>query len=348
MKAFFVIPGAVDQPTGGYGYDRKILAHARAGGIDLGHVEIPGGYPFPDNAVLRETSRRLADLPADGVLLIDGLAYGAMPAQLLGALPQRLVELCHHPLALEPGTDPETQAQLRTSERAAMALARRVIVTGPQTAAIVAADFGVAPQRIAVAVPGTDRAERATGSGGATRKLLAVGSVIPRKGYDVLVRALAEVADLDWTLDIVGSLLHAPATVVEVQNLIQDLGLARRTTLRGALGSAALEQAYVKADLFVMATHYEGYGMVIAEAMARGLPIVTTNGGAVADTFDTRAGLLVPHGQSQALAKAIREMLTTHGILKHFSDGSWASGQELPSWDDTVSVIAATLREVAP
>lgn len=347
MKAYFVIPGDIGQPTGGYGYDRKVLEHAGAAGLELVHVAIPGGFPFPDDAVLRETARRLEALPADAVLLIDGLAYGAMPADMLQALPHRLVELCHHPLALEPGIDATERARLHAGERAAMAMARRVIVTGPQTAGIVARDFGVSPERIAIALPGTDPAKRAGGSGGMPHRLLAVGSIIPRKGYDVLVRALADIADLDWTLDIVGSQLHAPDTVVEVQNLIQALRLADRIALRGALDSGALEQAYAKADLFVMATHYEGYGMVIAEAMARGLPIVTTDGGAVVDTFDARAGFLVPDGMIQELAKAIREMLATPGNLKHFSQGSWTAGQMLPRWSDTATAIAATLREVA-
>lgn len=347
MRAYFVIPGDIDQPTGGYGYDRKVLEHAGNAGLDLVPVAIPGGYPFPREDTLRETGRILAALPARAVLLIDGLAFGALPGAMLRALPQRLVELCHHPLALEPGLDAATQARLHASERQAMALARRIIVTGPRTAGIVASDFGVNPKHVTVALPGTDRAARAAGSGEAVPRLLAVGSVIPRKGYDVLVRAMAEVADLNWRLDIVGSHLHAPDTVVEVQNLIQAHGLEDRITLCGALRFDALEQAYAKADLFVMATHYEGYGMALAEAMARGLPIVTTDGGALADTFDARAGFLVPHGQSQALAKAIREMLVKHENLRIFSEGSWAAGQELPGWDRTAAIIAKTLGEAA-
>ena len=339
----FVIPGDLTLPTGGYGYDRKVLAHAGAAGLALVHCPIPGGYPFPDPATLRATAAAVAALPEDAVLLIDGLAYGAMPVDLIAGFGRPVIELCHHPLAVEPGRDAATAARLHACERDAMALARAVIVTGPDTARLVAREFGVPAGRITVALPGTDRAARAVGSGEATPRIIAVGSVIPRKAYDVLVRAMAEIADLDWHLSIIGATAHAPDTVAEVQALIQALHLENRIHLAGPLDEAALDAAYHRADLFVMASLYEGYGMVIAEAMARGLPIVTTTGGALGETMADEAGLKVPPGSIQDLAKAIREMLASPSLRSAFSDGSWRSGQRLPGWDQTARIIADTI-----
>lgn len=343
LRAAFVIPGDLSLPTGGYGYDRQVLNHAAAAGLDLIHCPIPGGYPFPDAAALADTARTIAALPAGCPLLIDGLAYGAMPAEMIRAFARPVVELCHHPLAVEPGLEASAAARLAASERTAMALARAIIVTGQDTARLVARDFAVAEEKITVALPGTERAQRARGSGSSTLRIIAVGSVIPRKAYDVLVRAMAELTDLDWTLSIIGATAHAPDTVAEVETLIQALHLQNRIHLTGPMTTAQLDAAYGGADLFVMSSLYEGYGMVIAEAMARGLPIVATTGGAAAETLHPQAGLKVPPGMSQPLAKAIREMLATPSLRYSFSDGSWQAGQRLPGWDDTARSIARVI-----
>ena len=344
----FVIPGDLALPTGGYGYDRQVLARAAARGCDMRHVAIPGGYPFPDDTVLAASAAAIAQTPPDALLLIDGLAYGAMPVDFIRSFNRPIVELCHHPLALEPGVDAAVTARLATSERAAMALAAAVIVTGRHTAGIVARDFDVAPEKISVALPGTEPAPRARGSGGPTPRLIAVGSVIPRKAYDVLVTALSHLRHLPWTLEIAGALTHAPDTVIQVQNLIQELQLENRIHLLGPLAPDELDAAFDRADLFVMSSLFEGYGMVIAEAMARGLPIVATTGGAAADTLDDRAGLKVPPNSIQALAEAIQDMLSTDGKRKTFSDGSWLAGQSLPTWDLTLDTILDALRRATP
>lgn len=344
-RAVFVIPGDLDLPTGGYGYDRQVLAHAAAAGLELTHCAIPGGYPFPDTATLAETARRIAATPAGCVLLIDGLAYGAMPVEMIAGFGRPIVNLCHHPLALEPGLDAATAARLHASERAAMAFARHIIVTGKETADTLVRDFGVARAAITVALPGTIRAPRAAGSGRAAPHLIAVGSIIPRKAYDVLLSAMATLGDLPWTLDIIGSTTLSPTTVAEVETLIQALHLMDRVRLTGAMTANDLAQAYHSADLFVMSSLYEGYGMVLAEAMVRGLPIVASTGGAAADTLAPEAGIKVPPGLSQPLAEAIRTMLVTPSARRIFSDGSWRAGQRLPTWETTANSIAAAIKE---
>ena len=347
LRAAFIIPGDLGLPTGGYGYDRQVLKHAAAAGLELIHCPIPGGYPCPDPAALAGTAQAIAALPAGCPLLIDGLAYGAMPAAMIRAFDRPVVELCHHPLAVEPGLEAATAARLHASERTAMALARAVIVTGQDTARMVARDFAVAADKITVALPGTERARRARGSDSATPRIIAVGSVIPRKAYDVLVKAMASLTDLDWTLRIIGATAHAPDTVAEVETLIQALQLQNRIHLTGPMTAAQLDAAYDGADLFVMSSLYEGYGMVIAEAMARGLPIVATTGGAAADTLPPQAGLKVPPGENQPLAKAIRDMLTSPSLRSFFSDEAWRAGQALPSWEDTARTIARVIERTA-
>lgn len=342
----FAIPGDIDLPTGGYAYDRRVLALLPSLGIDARHLMLPRSYPQPTVADVAETRRLLAAAPSDAVLLIDGLAYGAMPADVVRGIDRRIVALVHHPLCLEAGLSEQRQAELRALETAALALARHVIVTSPATAKTLVADFAVPRAKITVAEPGTDAARRATG----TREplqLLTVGSVVPRKALDLLVRALMPYADLDWRLSIVGATDRDAEALAALQTAIAQSGLQDRITLTGPADQPRLNAHYVSADMFVMPSLYEGYGMVLAEAMARGLPIVCTTGGAAADTAPDAAALKVSPGDVDALSAAIGHLLRDATLRANMGDASWAAGQNLPRWDQTARTIADVVRRVA-
>ena len=350
--AAFVIPGDIDLPTGGYGYDRRVLALLPASGVAIRHVVLPGGYPSPSPADLAASERVLAALPPDMPLLIDGLAYGAIPAEIVARIRQPIVALCHHPLALEAGLTVARQAHFQKTEMAALAFARHVVATSAMTKAILAKDFGVPAERITVAEPGTDPGQRAVGTrGGELRdagpiQLLAVGSIVPRKGYDVLVRALTGLTHLEWRLTIAGSDDRSPETTRAVKAAISEAGLGARISLIGAVGAAELEKLYAGADLFLMPSLFEGYGMVLAEAMARGLAVVCTTGGAAAETVPDAAALKVAPGDPIAFGAAVARMLEDADLRGRMADAAWAAGQTLPRWTDTARIIAEVLTQV--
>jgi len=343
----FAIPGDIDAPTGGYGYDRRLLREWGEAGINARHLALPGSFPFPTEADLATTEQLLAATAPDDILLIDGLAYGAFPEALATQFADRSVALVHHPLALETGHSPEAAEALRRSETSALRHAHAIAVTSPATKLTLEAEFGVPADKIAVAIPGTDPAPRAKGSErGETLQLLAVGSLIPRKGYGVLVEALAAIADRPWTLTIAGSPDHAPATAVELRDGIARAGLADRIALTGGVGTDRLSQLYDEADLFVMSSLYEGYGMVLTEALARGLPIVTTLSGAGAEALPDAAALKVPPGDAAALAKALARLIDAPAERRQRADAAWAAAGDLPRWSETARIVAeACLRD---
>jgi glycosyltransferase involved in cell wall biosynthesis len=345
-RILFAIPGDIDAPTGVYGYDRRILREAPALGVDIAHAPLPGAFPHPARADVDAALAALAAaaLPGD-VLLIDGLAGGALPIEGLRRLRLPVIALCHHPLCLEAGLDPARAAQLRDNERRVLAGVAHVVVTSPHTADLLHAQFDVAPDRVTVAVPGTDPAPRARGSGGAPR-ILAVGAIIPRKGFDLLVGALAALRDLDWRLDIVGSPDHAPQTAQDLRDAIAANGLDSRVTLWGARSGPALDALFDGADLFVSASHYEGYGMALAEALARGLPIVTSTGGAAADTIPDDAALKLAPGDAAALRDALRRAIGEDALRAQLAENAWRAGQALPGWRDAARAIVEAARRV--
>ncbi|TCR69932.1 glycosyltransferase family 4 protein [Bosea sp. BK604] len=343
----FAIPGELDLPTGGYGYDRRLLREWREMGIVARHLALPGTFPYPTEADLAETGRLILSQPYDSVLLIDGLAYGAFPESIAAGLAGRVVALVHHPLGLETGLSPEQAAAFVARETAALRYATAVIATSPATRRLLAADFAVPEARIAVAEPGTDQAKRAAGGqSGEALHLLAVGSLVPRKGYGVLIEALVALADRPWHLTIIGAADRSPATARAIAAQIEAAGLHDRITLAGAVGDADLARAYDAADLFVMPSLFEGYGMVLTEALVRGLPILCTTGGAAAETVPDAAALKVAPGDAPALAKALKHLFDEPKARLRMADAAWASAATLPRWRETATIVAETCRKV--
>jgi glycosyltransferase involved in cell wall biosynthesis len=343
----FAIPGDLGSHTGGYAYARRLLILLPTYGVRVRLVALPDAFPHPSGADLAETKRSLSETADDAVLLIDGLAYGALPMDLIATLRRPLAALVHHPLGLESGLSAERRSALLASEAAALAMAARVIVTSAATARLLAADFGVPPERIMVAVPGVEPAERARGTGSPVR-LIAVGAVSPRKGYEGLIEALSGLRDLDWRLTIAGSLDRDPAAAQRLQRMIEAQDLCGLVDIAGAVSDDFLDRLYDEADVFVSASWFEGYGMALAEAMARGLPLVASTGGAAAETVPDGAGLKAPPGDTNALRQALRRLIADSRLRRDLADGSWAAGRHLPRWSDTAATVARVLKGIRP
>lgn len=337
----FAIPGDIDLPTGGYAFDRRLLAEWREIGVEARHLGLPGCFPFPTEADLAQTGHAILSQPWDDTLLIDGLAYGAFPEGIAAGLSGRVVALVHHPLGLETGLAPDTAQMLLARETAALRYARAIVTPSPAMKRLLTADFGVEEARITVAPPGVDPAPRAAGgSPDGPLQLLSVGSIVPRKGYHVLVEALASLRDRNWHLTIIGATDRAPETMRALTAQIATAGLEDRILLAGAVDDTALAAAYDRTDLFVMPSLFEGYGMVLTEALARGLPIVCTTGGAAAETAPDAAALKVPPGDASALASAMASLIDAPARRRALADAAWAAAATLPRWRDTAAIVA--------
>jgi glycosyltransferase involved in cell wall biosynthesis len=345
LEAAFAVPGDLSAPTGGYAYARMLLSLAADVDLVLHHVPLPAGFPHPSPDDMTETAARLRNAPG-AVLLVDGLAYGAFTPDLVSAIDRPIVALVHHPLALETGLDPARREALAASERDALAHAHAVVASSPETGRILVADYGVPVAKVTIVEPGTDPAPRSHGTGDPVQ-LLGVGAVSPRKGFDVLIGALAGLADLPWRLTVAGSLDRDPTTVGVLAAAIERAGLGARVKLVGALGESELSDLYATADVLVSPSLFEGYGMALAEALARGLPLVASTGGAAAQTVPDGAGLKVPPGDVASLRNALARMIADAGLRRRCADASWAAGQSLPRWIDTARKIAAVLRDAA-
>jgi len=201
----------------------------------------------------------------------------------------------------------------------------------------------VDPARICVIEPGTDPAPRAVGSAGPGCAILSVGMLVPRKGHDVLLRALVRLTDLEWSLAIAGDATRDPVHADGLHALAAELGIAQRVRFLGALPDAALEAEYARADLFALATCYEGYGMAAAEAMARGLPMAITAGGAIAEIVPEDAAVVAAVDDHNALSRAMRRPIFDTSLRAAMAEASWRAGQALPRWPDRAAAFLKAL-----
>jgi glycosyltransferase involved in cell wall biosynthesis len=344
----FAVPGSLEQPTGGYVYDRRVVAALRGLGCEVDVIDLGKGFPYPDAATRSGALARLRAVPPGRPIVIDGLALGVLPDAAQALAPSHpVIALVHHPLALETGIAPETAAAFAASERAALAAVRHVVVTSPSTRRALIADYGVADTSISVALPGNDRVAPTPTPRRETIALLAVGSVVPRKGYDVLVDALAALADLDWRLVIAGDCARDRATADALVAQIAARRLGERVRVLGAVGEGELAALHRDADVFVLASRYEGYGMAFAAAISHGLPVVGTHAGAIPETVPPGAGILVAPDDAAALAAALRAMIADPEVRESHAAAARAAAAQLPDWDIAARTFLRVLEAVS-
>jgi glycosyltransferase involved in cell wall biosynthesis len=342
----FAVPGDLDTPTGGYAYDKRMVAELRELGWRPEVLNLGEGFPRPSALTRASANAQLHDVSKGRPVVIDGLAFGVLPevAETL-SVTHPLIALVHHPLALETGLTPRDAGALRESERRALSFTHGVVANSATTARALAADYGVPAERITVAPPGTDRAPQIRRDHSGPIALLAVGSIVPRKGYDLLVEALAGMLDLPWHLTIVGE-ARDRAAGDQLRAAIEHHRLTPRVSLVGAVQPSRLTGLYGASDLFVLPSRYEGFGMAYAEAIAHGLPVIGTTAGAIPETVSVEVGILVPPDDVAALAAALRRLIENAEDRAQLAAGARKAAESLPTWAESAKLFSDAIERV--
>ncbi len=341
---YFVFPGQLDRPTGGYHYDRRLIRELQQQGMGVELISLSDLFPFPDDQALEQARMAFESMPDNAVVIADGLAFGVLD-ELAESQAQRLriIALCHHPLTYESGLDPTQQQQFQISEQRALQAAQAVLVTSDFTRKALISEFSMAPNRVVVARPGTEPSSFAPCDGNPLR-LLTVASLTRRKAHDVLIDALASLRDVSWQARFVGGYDFDPAWSDTLQQQVNRLQLQDRVHFVGVVDD--LETEFQNADLFVLPSRFEGYGMVFAEALAAGLPVIAARAGAVPDVVPESAGLLVPPDDIDALTEALYKLLIHEDLRRQLQAGARDAAANLPDWADSARVVANLIKEV--
>jgi glycosyltransferase involved in cell wall biosynthesis len=346
----FVVPEGIDdpaRPSGGNTYDRRISRCLEGAGWTVSIREVPGSWPWPDAQSLGALAAALRVIPDGAPVLVDGLVASPAPDVLTPEAPRlRLVVLVHMPLG--QGT---TDEGIRKREAAVLRAAASVVTTSAWARRALMDLYSLSEDRVHVAEPGVDPAALAPGSETAGT-LLSVAAVIPDKGHDVLLEALARLTGLRWQWRCVGSLERDPPFVERLLQRAQDGGMDARVWFPGAQTKADLARSYAAADVLVLPSRRETYGMVVAEALARGLPVVAADVGGVPEALGhgadgTRPGLLVPPDDPDALRDALRTWLEQARVRRRLRRAARERRASLNRWSTTASVVARVLLEAA-
>jgi glycosyltransferase involved in cell wall biosynthesis len=343
----FIVPAGIDdpaRPSGGNTYDRRIARGLSATGWTVHLYEVPGSWPWPDTRSLGALAAAVGGIPDSAVVLLDGLVASSAPEVLRPEAERlRLVVLVHLPLG--QGT---TDDVVREREGTVFSAAAYVITTSCWARRALVELYSLPTESVQVAKPGVDPAELAPGTETAGA-LLSVAAVIPGKGHDVLIDALAPLRGLHWHCQCVGSLERDPAFAERLRRRVLDSGMKSRVRFSGPQVEADLARSYAAADVFVLPSRAETYGMVIAEALARGLPIVAANVGGVPEALGqgvdgTRPGMLVPPGDPAALRDALRNWLEDASLRRRLRVAARERRASLPDWSTTTSAVAEVLQ----
>lgn len=349
--ASFVVPAWIDdpaRPSGGNVYDRQLANGLSELGWQVTELPTPGAWPCPDAAALQALADRLAAIPDGELVLLDGLIASAAGQALLPHSDRlRLVVLVHLPLG-EAGHDPDG---VRRAEAAVLRASAAVIATSPSSRQRLVELYDLPPGRVHAAEPGVDAAPLAPGTE-AGGEFLCVAAVTAHKGQDVLVAALTELADLPWRCVVVGSLEREPAFTAQVRDRAEGGGIGDRIRWAGPLVGTDLDAAYAAADLLVLASAGETYGMVVTEALARGVPVIASEVGGLPDAMGQAdggacPGLLVTPGDPAAFAAALRRWLTESVLRQRLRVAAGQRRETLTGWSETARCVSRVLRAVS-
>ncbi|WP_330247608.1 glycosyltransferase family 4 protein [Streptomyces sp. NBC_00562] len=353
-----VMPGGVDDPSapsGGNTYDRRVCRDLPRIGWQVHEYAVAGTWPQPRATARAELARILAESADGAVVVLDGLVACAVPEIIVPEAERlRLVVLVHLPLGDETGLAPGLAAALNAGERRTLQAAAAVVATSDWAAVRLVTHHGLDPVRVHVAAPGADTEPPATGTATGTDRapsLLCVASVTPRKGQLQLVESLAAVADLPWNCVCVGGLGQDPGYVTRIRELIGRYSLGDRVHLVGPRTGAELNASYAAADLLVLASHAETYGMVATEALARGVPVLATAVGGLPEAVGHAPGrgvpgYLVPPQDPAAFASALRLWLGEPVERRRSKEAALVRRTALAGWDTTSHSLAAVLERL--
>jgi glycosyltransferase involved in cell wall biosynthesis len=348
-----VVPEGIDdpaRPSGGNTYDRRVCRGLAELGWAVHEHAVPGAWPRGSEAGHAALARAVRRIPDGAVVLLDGLIASTAPEALVPqARRLRQVVLVHMPLGHRPPDD--EAGAVRARERDVLAAAAAVVTTSAWTRRRLGELYALPADRVHVTEPGVDAARLAPGTA-AGDSLLCVAALTPHKGHDVLLDGLAMVTDLSWRLECVGSLVRDRAFADGVRRRARNSGLGNRVRFTGPRTGAELDRAYAAADLLLLASQAETYGMVVTEALARGLPVLATEVGGVTEALGhgkdgTRPGLLVPPSDAAALGAALRTWLSDAELRARLRRAARERRASLRRWPATTSVLAGVLAGAA-
>jgi glycosyltransferase involved in cell wall biosynthesis len=345
QRVAFVTVGDTSRLTGGYLYHARVFAGLREEGIEVEEIVASGASPAEQEEAASRLGARLDPRRFD-VVVVDALARITCAPWLDGWRATRpLVAMIHELPSVAAGFGVVREQEFEEP----LLRADRLIAVSDHGRSILRSR-GVPAERIRIVSPGFDHlpppdpsAERSARDDTPVRSLC-VAQWLPRKGILDLVRAWTVRERPGATLEFIGETDADPAYAAAVRAAVADAP-DPSIYVKGPVDDATLAVVYAAADLFVLPSRYEGYGIVYAEALAHGLPIVACDVGPISELVGEEAALLVPPGDSKTLSGALDLLLQDSTLRSQMSSAARRRVEHLPRWKDTVVGFRRVLEE---
>ncbi|MFJ6456900.1 glycosyltransferase family 4 protein [Paenarthrobacter sp. NPDC091669] len=328
MHIRFMVPGNVRHGSGGNKYNAKLAEHLTALGADVETVIVDGDWPVGSPA---DRQRFAEALDGGTTVIADGLVASGAPDEIAGAAGKGTKVWILSHMALADHHDLEAKA---------LAAATGIICPSAHSAVVLQARHGM--RDVVVARPGAEPGEVSQGS--EPKHIVAVAALFPNKSQTAIVYALSAVQDLPWTAALVGSLDADPMYAAEVTAAVEHYMLQDRISVTGELTGEAFEDQWHKADLSILLSRSESFGMVVTESLAHGVPMIVRQGtGAVEALGDTRAGAALDVATGDEPAHTLRNWLTNPELQQRWRNNALQARQHLQGWDTTAATVLSAL-----
>jgi len=331
-----------ERRTGGWIYNNKLVERLQKAGCEVKQLKLPAFFGAPDDVNEANFETALKSLPPGSLLMADNL-YLMRFARRLKRRGLRIVSIFHHPISEERSTGGESESAL---EQQALSEAGLVICTSNLTARHIFTLERIDERKIVVAVPGVDTCEPSPDHVEGVWRFLSVGAVVPRKRYEFIIEALADLPDSNWQWTVTGNLTRYPPYVSELKGVVRRRGLDRNIAFAGEVEDPDLERQWRDAHVFLMSSTHEGYGMAVAEALAHGLPTITTMAGAVAD-WAADAVILVRSDDPAEMTMRIAALRNDRANYLAARSRALSFGKTLPTWDESLRHAVDRIRSLA-
>ncbi|TLM74961.1 glycosyltransferase family 4 protein [Pseudarthrobacter sp. NamB4] len=353
-----LVPGNIHHHSGGNAYNARLVQGLKALGTDVEVLAVEGSWPYASASARRQLGSLLgawetAAGPEPALNLVDGLIAMGAPDELEFAAKagRKTWVLVHMPAPAH-----------HDFEARSLRAATGVVCTSTWASKVLEERHGL--YGFHVALPGTDPAPPAKGS--VPPHIIVVAALLPNKDQLLTVSAFAGLRDLEWTASFVGSDQADEEYAAKVRAAVRDQGLDDRMRLTGELTGEALESEWNRANLSLLVSRAEAFGMVVTESLARGIPVIVRDGtGAVealrlgcskqndSKEYDLKedddgrrlpgAKVTLPADDDPAnpalLAEVVRRWLTDEGTRAAWRARAEEARGRLPGWDQTAAGV---------
>jgi len=346
MTIHFLIPGDINTLTGGYVYDKNIIEGLIKSGYTVNVHQLSNDFPFPSEENLKKCEAIYKSIPNGNPVFIDSLAFGPIHNILLMYQNKNpVIAIIHLPLTKNPNFSRAEREQFFLPEQNALKLANKIVAVSEFTKQIII-DYGIETSKIEVITPGVFKMPKKQSYPDNPEKILCVGSYLPGKGQLLLVRALAKLKHLCWTLNMFGIQNFDLPYVQKIQTEIIAEHLDERIFINPPISGDKLTKAYLNADLFILPSFFENFSMALNDALNYGIPVITTDGGGIPLSVPKNMGIIIPKGNETDLKQTIENVLTDSLLYKNLCNAASDYYKSANTWENSINLFQSLLKNI--